>query len=311
MNTSFSNKNPLIQIAWDNTSLNLFKTCPKKYYYSIIVGRQSPDESVHLTFGILYHEAHRHFQRLLLEGVSREDAIKRTVRLLLKWTWDEAKQRPTLIEDPYKNRLTLIRSFIWHCDKYIDDNLETMILPDNRPALEISFRFLSAHKTYSTSENYIICGHMDRVVKTSGIYLIQDYKTTKYNVDSSDFFSFYSPDNQVSTYAFGGRVVYELPTQGVMIDAAQVQVGGTRFRRSPIQRSEAQLTEWYNELAYWLSTAESCALNNYWPMNETACGMYGGCPFRAVCGKDPSTRDIWLRPFRTREWDPLKIRGEI
>lgn len=40
--------------------------------------------------------------------------------------------------------------------------------------------------------------------------------------------------------------------------------------------------------------------------------MYGGCPFRTVCGKDPKVRRQWLESmFAKRIWDPLTVRGDI
>ena len=40
--------------------------------------------------------------------------------------------------------------------------------------------------------------------------------------------------------------------------------------------------------------AESYAEADYWPMNDTACGMYGGCRFRGVCSKSPQVRERFL-----------------
>jgi hypothetical protein len=35
-------------------------------------------------------------------------------------------------------------------------------------------------------------------------------------------------------------------------------------------------------------------------MNDAACMMYGGCPFRDVCGKDPSVRQEFLETLFDR-----------
>lgn len=42
------------------------------------------------------------------------------------------------------------------------------------------------------------------------------------------------------------------------------------------------------------------------------CGMYGGCPFRKICGLPASVRQDWLKAdFSRRIWDPLQVRGDI
>ncbi len=45
-------------------------------------------------------------------------------------------------------------------------------------------------------------------------------------------------------------------------------------------------------------------------MNRTACGNYGGCEFRKVCGSVPGVRKNLLEgSFRKRDrWDPIKRR---
>ena len=55
--------------------------------------------------------------------------------------------------------------------------------------------------------------------------------------------------------------------------------------------------------------AEGYAVDHYWPMNDKACGMYGGCPFRSVCDKDPSVRrNFLLGNFEKFYWNPRKER---
>ena len=56
-NSSFHASVPMLQVAWDSTSLGTFKECPYKYYLTMILGRVPRDESVHLTFGAHYHKA--------------------------------------------------------------------------------------------------------------------------------------------------------------------------------------------------------------------------------------------------------------
>jgi len=117
----------------------------------------------------------------------------------------------------------------------------------------------------------------------------------------------------MSMYTLAGKIILKADIQGIIIDAAQVQVNATRFGRAPITRSPTQVEEWFKELTqYWLPLAESCSRQDSWPMNDTACGRYGGCQFRGVCGKSPEVREQWLKAsFSKRVWDPLRVRGDI
>jgi hypothetical protein len=44
-------------------------------------------------------------------------------------------------------------------------------------------------------------------------------------------------------------------------------------------------------------------------MNLSACGNYGGCPFRELCSRSPKVRENFLKSdYVDHNWDPLKAR---
>ena len=100
---------------------------------------------------------------------------------------------------------------------------------------------------------------------------------------------------------------------GVIIDAAQILVGGSRFHRKLISRSPEQLEEFMRDLAVYLREMEAYARDNYWPMRETSCHWEGqnasgkySCQFLPICSADPSIRQELLNAmFVKRTWDPL------
>src|SRR5215469_15404887 len=92
--SSFSSKLPLLQLYLDSTSLREFMICPKRYYYSIILGKVPIAESVHLTFGILVHKSLEIYHKARFNGKSHEDALRSTIDWALKATWDRKLNRP-------------------------------------------------------------------------------------------------------------------------------------------------------------------------------------------------------------------------
>ena len=118
----------------------------------------------------------------------------------------------------------------------------------------------------------------------------------------------------MTLYTLAGRVVLDTPIRGVIVEAAQIMLEKpSRFERVPTHRTQDQLDEWVQNLHYWFNLAETYAEANYWPMNDTACGNYGGCKFREVCGKSPQVREIYLKSdfIQLKEedrWNPLKPR---
>lgn len=138
-------------------------------------------------------------------------------------------------------------------------------------------------------------------LKVSGpkqLYVTENYivthNTTKTTL-TARYFEGYSPDHQMSMYSFLAKSALSSPVNGVMIDAAQIAVGFTRFERGFTFRSPGQLNEWYDASMHTILRARAAHLENYFPMNPTACSNYGGCPFRRACCRSPEVREQFLK----------------
>lgn len=317
MNTSFDISG---QFCWDSTSLTLAATCPRKYYYKMIEGWQPDGKSAHLRFGSHYATALEHYYKHLAEGMSSEDAMIEIVWDALMETWDhERDENEGRIEGtgaPWeslhnlKTRGNLIRSIIWYFDHFADDPTKVILLANGKPGVEYTFKL-------PVDEGILFSGHIDRLVEYSSDPYIMDQKTTGTTI-SARFFSEFDLSTQMSMYTFAGKIIYNLPVKGVIIDGAQIAVGFTRFERGYTFRSDAQLDEWYEEMlvlatnyrARFQQWQESGNADRAFPRNLSACGNYGGCEFRDICSKAKEFRDQFLRGSFTKgePWDPMKAR---
>jgi len=308
-NTSFSQILPGLQLGVDSTSLGAFKTCPRYYQLSIVEGWQPKDQSVHLTFGIHLHKARESYERAKAEGQGHDDALDLVLDEALRGTWDRGLKRPWISDHKLKNRDTLLRTIVWYLDQFgQNDPFETVILSNGKPAVELSFKFDSGYKSEATGESFVLCGHLDRLAKYGDNYYIPDIKTTGSTMNGF-FFDGFSPDNQFSLYTFASKVVFNFDVRSLVVDGIQIAVGFSRCERGLVQRPPAVIAEWYQELGHWLAQMELCAEREHWPMNDKACGNYGGCRFRKVCSKPPSQRKAHLESeFTKRVWDPFVSR---
>lgn len=323
-----------IQFAWDSTSLGWLKTCPRLYQYSMIEGWRSTAPSVHLDFGQYYHHALELYDRHKALGQDHDEALFEAVKYCLEVTWvrhdplNPQWGKPMDWGHNLKTRETLVRSVVWYLEEFgANDTATTVILANGKPAVELSFRLemdfgpkAGRHKrhddpNYGTGpamvaldQPYVISGHLDRVVSfQDGIY-VMDRKTSSTTIGSY-YFDGYNPDNQMSLYTFASKVIYKTPVRGVIIDAAQIAVGFTRFSRGFTFRTEAQTEEWLANTKEWLALAEGYAVRGFWPMNDRSCHQYGGCTFRKICSKSPEVRQKFLESdFTRRYWNPLEAR---
>lgn len=317
-NTEFPSKDPSpflpgtnIQYAWDSTSLGYLKTCPRLYQYIMIEGWTGKGESIHLRFGSEYHKALEEYDIARAEGMNHEEALYHTVKELLVRTSD---YRPPDDDGTRGERLktkeALFRTVIWYLDQFKDDPAKTLILEDGKPAVELSFQFdLDWGPGNNSSQPYVLCGHLDKVVEYMDSLFVKDIKTTT-STPSAYYFNSFDPNNQMTLYTLASQIILGSPVKGVMIDAAQVLTNSSAFARGFTYRTPDQLDEFIKDLEYWLNIAETYAEANYWPMNEMSCDKYGGCRFRDICSKSPSVREQFLKSSfeKGEKWNPLKIR---
>lgn len=303
-----------VQYAWDSTSLGLLKTCPRKYFLSMVQNWQPKRRSYHLEFGILYHSAIERYLKEMALGErtqARHDAaVLSTIRqaMIDSASYDppERKSEKNEATNP-KTRWGLIRSLVWHFEEYgLSDPCETLTLSNGRAAVELSFRF-------EVDYDLVLAGHLDRLVAFGDGHYVEDHKTTSATVTGASkekYFAGFNPDNQMTLYSLAASVAFQMPVRGVIIDAAQIAVSFTAFGRDLTHRTPAHLDEFLRGVYAYRQAAEGYTLHGFWPMNETACGNYGGCAFRGICSKSPLVRDRFLPTDFTQEkpWNPLEPR---
>lgn len=311
MNSSFRDG---VQFAWDATSIELAQTCLRKYYYTMVLGIQPNETSVHLVFGGHYAKALETFYKLRAKGKTIDDALAEVIHMTMINTWehtlDEQGNRvvgtgqPVALNHSAKTRIGLIRSLVWYVDQFgeeSDSGIVTYHLADGTPAVELSF-------TFEPIEGLLFCGHLDRVVTYGDHLYFMDQKTTG-SVISPKFFADFSPNNQMSMYTWAGTAVLGSPLKGGIVDAAQIGTSFTRFERGWISRTQDQLDEWFDSTLETIDRTQQACRKEKFPMNLSACGNYGGCPFRELCSRTPSLRESYIRGgFKPKKWDPLERR---
>lgn len=286
-----------VQYAWSATTIKMAETCQRYYQYLMIEGWTSRSLGPHLRFGQHYATALEHFHKHLAEGMDRESAIIAVVREALVDTWDRtivtneegetvALSAPWDSGHNFKTRETLIRSIVWYLEQFKDDSALPVKLSTGAPAVELSF-------SLPVDNGVEFVGHLDRLADYVDNLFVMDQKTSGSTI-SARFFEQFSPDTQMSLYIFAGQAVFGVPVKGVIIDAAQIAVGFTRYERGMTFRTQGQLNEWYDDTMAVIQRTQHNTRENYFPMNPSACGNYGGCQFRAVCGRDPGVRKNFL-----------------
>ena len=288
------------QYAWDATSISAYEKCPRYYQLRHIEGWQRPQRNAHLLFGGVYASALEHYAKYIALGQSHDDALREVFTEALIATWIDGA--PWQSDHNAKTRETLLRSIVWYLEEFLTDPAPVVLLADGKPAVELSF-------SVPFSSDYMYCGHIDKLVEYGGNKFIMDQKTTGTTI-SPYYFKNYSPDIQMSGYTWAGSIMFDLPVSGVIIDAAQIAVGFTRFARGFINLPRPLLDEWYENTLSTIEDARRSHEADHYRMTRTSCGNFGGCDFRSVCSRIPEHRQRVLQSEYERQprWDPLQRR---
>jgi len=289
------------QFAWDATSIAAAEKCPRYYQLSVLDGWRAKLPNAHLFFGIIYANALEHHAKHMTAGKTYDEALREVVREALVSSWVDGE--PWKSTHNLKTRENLIRTIVWYFEHFRNDTIDIVQLANGKPAVELSFSF-------EVDDDVMFCGHLDRLCDYGDKHYVMDQKTTGSTLAPSYFKQFMN-DTQMSMYSFAGKGFYKLPIKGVIIDAAQVAVGFTRFERGFVFRSDQQLEEWYTDTMQTVAEMRRYAKNDYFPMRRSSCNNYGGCDFREICIRSPEVRNAFLKTDFTQEegpWDPLDRR---
>ena len=293
-----------IQFALDNTSIALFKTCPRKYKLTILDGWNLKSMPLPLKFGIHFHSIMQTWHILKTSDTPKDEALLRVVRLagLLGETLHSG--------DNTRGKEQLLRSTIWYIETFWEDSARTVMLSTGKPAVEYSFTLPFFEHN---GDQIYLCGHLDRVVKWQGKVYTSDFKTTKYPLDSA-FPAKFKPSGQFTLYSAATHIIadatQDLPAaDGILLDAIQLGVNFNRYQRYIVPFSLEEIDEYLTGLRYWIIRLREAAEAGAFPANEEACGLYGGCVFREICSHPPARREAYLRGhFKQSVWDPLQSR---
>lgn len=298
----------------DNTALDAYMSCARKFYYSMVRNRRGGGPlSPALNYGTTWHA--------MLEAHYKTGGDEQAVVNAAVAAW-----KP--IENPEDHR-TLQRA-ITEYSKYLErwgSHEEeqhgwgrTVGFPEE-PIVEIPavFSWPGAHHPYT--------GKIDRIFELNGLYYVEDHKTT--SALGATYFRQFDPSNQMMGYAWLAQLLTGKPIAGVRINAHAVLKASSKFERQTIMFSPDRLQEWSENLEVWTRKIEESyktlatvddpengaperSLNSAFPHNFNACaGKYGQCAYTSVCTMPINLRERVLEfEYAEKEWNPLNPSGD-
>lgn len=299
-------RSPHISRAIDNTALDAFMACPRRYLYGMVLNRRkegSPPPAI--SYGAAWHKA--------LEAHYKTGGDYHKVVTAVVNSW-EPHDRP----DDYRTVERVLAAYDEYQGRWgtHDDDARThgatVGYPD-QPLVEIptEISWPGALHPYA--------GRIDRIIEIGGLYYVEDHKTSSRMGErwSADW----DPSNQMMGYVWLAQKLTGLKIQGVRINFHAVLKTQNKFDRAIVSFSQARLEEWANNYNDWINRIEASSRliiggvmpdETAFPMNLNACkGKYGFCTYRDVCTSPPRLRQRVLEAdFAEKPWDPMAADSE-
>lgn len=184
-----------MQQSLTNSSMNTYRSCPRKYWYNYVLGLRKVQDEAPLRIGSAFHRCLEHYDNGMVP-----DEITAWVRQeYLGHRQHGLEDRDVLLYECE----TVLRLFYGHLWRWSDAEQYTEVI-----ATEQVFDLpLPNPESNRNARNYRLQGKLDRIVKLSdGRLALQEYKTTGYSLDvDSQLWQRIRRDPQVSLYFWAAR----------------------------------------------------------------------------------------------------------
>ena len=293
----------------DSTSIRTFKTCPRKFFYEIVLGRVPTEEPPYFAWGSAYHKFREALE--LSYGFGHEAPSK----------FDEPKANEAFVfatqagmaywkkygkpQDPeskfsFMTNERLMKSFIHAFRHWSREKQQGRI---QVIAVEQAFNVKLADGS-STS------GRFDQIVRWNSKVWGRDFKTS--STDSGFYSRRLEPNDQFTRYTLSqGKLIGE-QVQGQFVELlynanpTKKDTKGPAIIELTTSRTKYQLDQFEKEQGTINKMIKICREEDNWPMFDPACPF---CPFHSVCTK-PTEEGMMAQletHFKVRPWDNTKV----
>jgi hypothetical protein len=310
----------------DNSTLENFTACPRKYQFYAIEKREWNGPKTALNFGTNIHKAFEARNRLLKKGVSPLESFDEQVKALR----ESFKKHPTDMDD-FRTLDRAIETMRKYEAEVIREDFEVLTFEDGTPIVEMPFAiplgvvYVPPNKltrldgtVYEHDYIRVIwMGRIDAGIRRKSNILVWDCKTT--SILGNQFYDEFHLSNPQIGYCWALQRILNERVHGSMIQAIAnrkwTKTGKPiEFSRNVFYFTEGQIQEWLVNTLHVIDDLINCALRSYFPVHTKQCvHRYGKCFYHDVCIlSTPEQRKFALMSdmFRPVTWSPLEEKTE-
>jgi hypothetical protein len=315
---------------YDNSMLDNFRACHRKYYFRNVVFWTSDETNHNLIFGSCWHTAMDVVWLNADKPVGDDDLLAiAMVAFMEEWysSYPMEQDKPESIfageadDQRFPKTPGRAKDMLYHYIK------------SKRP-------YIAKYKILGVETPFIVplpefshtfyVGRKDKTYESQGVVKDLDHKTTK--TDGDVWVNTFYPNSQMDGYMYAGYLQYGDAYWGIEIDGALCQKGsaktaregfppGIGFKTVPLQYKLALLEDWLWTTTFFIKDIEAnmamladCKSEDNilkaFRKHTTGCGYYAGCEYRDLCKfyENPLRFEGEVpRGFKVEKWEPFDI----
>ena len=301
-------------LVLDAHLINTFRTCEQKFNFVEQEHIFPKKRKSAPAFGIAMHEGIATFRLAKMAGLPFEKCVMLGMTILKTAYKKHMPPESTgeVVVDEKRSLDNGLRIFEGYCNHYEKHNLTFR-------HVEVPFAMLigSIDSPFTKSKREVIyTGIIDAVLDMAGYTYVNDLKSTGWNVTQAWLEGFRLSQAQIG-YVVACRELLGLDVNSALIHAIWVQKEAKSGKGKPIDEyfqtfpcswTKEQIEEWHLNTLKTAERIEARRAEGYWQRDfGSACGMYGGCDYSAVCAAAPGIRSTIIETeFEKAIWSPLE-----
>jgi hypothetical protein len=300
-------------VILDHTAMISAKTCKRKYFYQIVLGRVPKEDAIYFAWGSAYHK----------------------FREILERQYGYGNLKPLKFDEQLANASFVIAANAgvdyWRKhgkDQGVDDKFSWMTSPRLLKSFAVAFKHWMLEKQQGKIEILAVeqafniqlpdgsyrSGRADQIIKWNGKTWGRDFKTS--SKDGVFYARTLDPNEQFTGYTYAEGKLTGEQIQGQIIEVLYNAKATKKEEKGPeivvltASRTDYQLEMWEKEHMFYKKIIDMCRSEDIWPMEEVGCSF---CPYHAVCkqGSEAGMMYQLESQFNVRPWNNAEIGQDL
>lgn len=289
----------------DSTIIGAYKSCPQKALKEYFYHLKSAKESIHLVAGGAFAKGLEIYREEVYgKNTPTFTAHKHgAVALIREWHKSEPEDDWDGDAKSLWNMLSALEDTIREYPPATDPVKPATI--NGKLGVEFTFAIpLPGTKHPVTGHEILYAGRFDMLAEFNGMLMVEDDKTT--GSLGAYWLKNWMLRSQITGYCWAAKS-FGIPVGGALIRGIGIQKTQFKHMMAIEYRPQWQIDRWLHETIKIVNQMiEDWKANDFSYDLDSACTLYGGCPFISLCTK--KNWQEWIEPdFVVRKWSPLEV----